>query len=344
MGGRPSPFVHRAALYYCSTNSISRLTTEISLTMALTSCRECGAAMTSLSHACPRCGAKAAPAAAAYAPPTPRPPEEPETPAWRTAAGWVIALAGCALFALLFFRVSQSIDKGAEMEKTAKEEIAREEEHLHAVITWAQDTSGTAAIPGGADRPAPTSDEAKRLWVISRMIVDEREWMREIRERHGVRTLEPPAAWGTARYEANARSYPEVETYLEGRLAATTEIERSGPAWANVHAAALAHESGMAFVLIRALMPEDFARVDEEEAPLVGAMLELHRHLVRVDPRVRPAEGDRMIYESEADLRRTLELERKVNEAVNRWNHAQAAKQARWTITLPPRTVQRRRL
>lgn len=313
--------------------------------MALTSCRQCGTAMTALAHACPKCGAKVAPAAAAYVPPAPRPPEEPETPAWKTAAGWAAAVAGCVLFVLIFSRVSAGIDKSADAEKTAKEEMEREEAHLHAVITWAQDTSAAAELPEGAGRPAPTtSEEAKRLWVISRMIVDEREWIRGIRERHGVRTLQPPEAWGTARYQANARSYPQMEKTLEGRLAATAEIERSSPAWVEAHVATLARESGMPAEEIRGLVPRDYARVDEEEARLWNAMLEMHRHYVRMDERVHPAEGDRVLYESEADLRRTQELQRKVMEAARQWDYAESANQARWTIILPPRVLQRRRL
>lgn len=302
--------------------------------MSLTSCRECGTAVSNHSHACPKCGARMAPVShAAYrpAPPRPappRPPEEPERPRWLTAAGWAAAVAGCVLFALFLFRASAAADRRAAEEA----EIAREEEHRRKVDAWIQDTSANAPVPESAGRPVPTSDRAKQMWVISRMLVDRSLWEREVVERHGARDDRSPAAWGTPRYVAyvaNARAYPEVGTYLEGRAAAIAELEKTSAAWVEERTAALARESGMPVSEIRDIFPRDFAGVARDEAPEVDAMLEIHRHLVRVDPRVQHGGGNRLLWEREDDARRFEELLAKQNDAVAASNQARVRRLAR---------------
>jgi len=252
-----------------------------------------------------------APAPAAYRPAPPRPPEEPETPRWLTAAGWVAVVAVCALFALFFFRASSAAGRRA----TEKAEVAREMEYLRRVDAWLQDTSASAPPPEGAGRRVPTSDRAKRMWAVGRMLVDRSTWEREVMERHGVRGNTPPAAWGTPRYWGNARAFPEVGTYLEGRAAAIAEIDRTSAAWMAERTAALARESGMAAPEIRDLFPRDFAEVGFGEAQLADAMLEMHRHLVRVDPRVQHGEGNQLLWKREDDVRRAEELVAKLNDA-----------------------------
>jgi hypothetical protein len=294
--------------------------------MALTSCHECGSAVSDRSHACTRCGAPTAPIhPAAYRPP-PRPsPLEEKRPAWAAVAGWAAVLAGCALFVLLLFRWSAEIDRRAAAEKA---EMTREEEHMRRVIAWAQDTSSTAPFPGSADRPAPTSDRAKRKWVISRMLEDQWMWERQILTRHGADLDGPPRSWGTGRYQANARSYPEVGKHLEGHVAALAEIEASSAAWMEERTAALARESGIPDWEVRGMFADGFAGVDQEEERLAGAMLEVHRHLVRVDPRVRyEARADRLLFDDEDEMRRAQELETKLRSAVDVWKQARDRRQ-----------------
>ena len=288
--------------------------------MSLTACRECGAAVPAHSHACPTCGASMAPASyAVYRPAAPRPPEKPERAGWSTFAGWAVVLAGGVLCALIFFRWSAEVDRrGVE-----KDEVAREQEYIRRVNVWMQDTSATAPPPERADTAVPGSERAKRMWVISRMLVDRSLRERELLERHGVRGHTSPAALATTRYQANARSHPEVGRYLEGRVAAIAEMEKTSAAWMEERVAALARESGLPAAEIRALFPSGFAGVGPEEARLANGMLEMHRHFVRMDPRVQYGGGNQLLYEREDDVRRTTELAARLNA------HAVAATQAR---------------
>ncbi|HEU4453852.1 MAG TPA: hypothetical protein VFR81_12375 [Longimicrobium sp.] len=284
--------------------------------MTLTSCRDCGAVLPAHAHACPSCGASTAPAALAYRPAPPRPPE-PERPWWRTgagwgtAAGWAAVVAVCVLAGLFVLRLSGEADRKA----AAEAEEAREVEHMLEVDAWTRDTSFNAAVPGGARRPVPTSDAAKRMWVMSRMLVDRRVREREVEERHGVRNGRLPKAFDTPHYRANARSYPEVGRYLEGRAAAFAEIEKTSAAWMEERIAALARESGLPAPEIRDLFPRGFAGAAPGEERTIAALLEMHRHLVRVDPRVRSAGGNLLTSEREDDLRRLHALEVKIEEA-----------------------------
>ena len=298
--------------------------------MPLVSCHECGASVSSHSAACMKCGAPGP--AAAYRPLPPRPPAKPERSGWWTAAGWGAALAGCVLFGLLLIGWAAEIDRRVAAEKA---ELARDEEHLRKVIAWARDTSDAGPLPGGAGRPAPTSDRAKRAWVIGRMLEDEWVWKQGILVRHGADPLEPPRAWGTARYQANARSYPEVGRHLEGRVAALAEIEGSAAAWLEEHAAALERESGMPAREIRSFFSRDFGRVPEDQTRAADAMLEIHRHFVRVDPRVRYEAGTgRVLFASRDELRRTEELAAKLRSAMDDWKRAEEKRTAEGVAAL----------
>jgi hypothetical protein len=285
--------------------------------MALTACRDCGTVLPAYAHACPNCGASTAPPVnTVYRPAPPRPPE-PERPWWRTgggwatAAGWAAVVALAAFAGLFVFRLSGEADQKA----AAEAEVVREVEHYLEVDAWTRDTSFNAAVPGGARRPVPTSDEAKRMWVMNRMLVDRRVREREIEERHGVRNRRLPEAFETPRYQANARSYPEVGRYLEGRAAALAEMEKTSAAWTEERISALARESGVPAGEIRELLPPGFAGAAPGEERVMAAMLELHRHLVRVDPRLESAGGNMLRAELEDDLRRLHALAGKVQEA-----------------------------
>jgi hypothetical protein len=301
--------------------------------MALTSCRECGSAVSDRAHACTRCGAPAAPTYPAAHRPAPRfSPNEEKRPLWPAVAGWAAALAGCALFVLLLAGWGAEVDRRAAAEEA---EMTREEEHMRKMIAWAQDTTGTAPFPGSADRPAPTADRAKRKWVISRMLED--GWMRErqILARHGASPDGPPRGWGTGRYEANARSYPEVGKHLEGRVAALAEIEASSAAWMEERTAALARESGLPAWEIRGMFSPDFAGVEPDEKRVADAMLAVHRHLVRVDPRVRyEAAADRILFRRENDLARANKLSAELKSAIDASNRAQDTRQAKMISAL----------
>ncbi|HST60744.1 MAG TPA: hypothetical protein VLK84_18735 [Longimicrobium sp.] len=254
-----------------------------------------------------------------YRPAPSRPPEEPKGFRWGTALAWVVLVVGGVLVATFFYRLSNEIDQGA----VAEEEMAREREHLRTVLAWMRDTTATTPAPGSAVRAAPTSDRAKRLWVINRILVDRHAWEREVMTRHGARGHTPPAPWGTAPYQARARAYPEVGTYLEGRVAAIAEIDRTSAAWLQERTAALARESGISAGEIRGILPAGFGAVAPAQAPLADAMLQMHRQFVRMDPRVRHAGGTELLYEREEDIRRVQELVARHNEAMKGWNQAE---------------------
>ena len=250
---------------------------------------------------------------AAYRPaPPPRPAaEEPKLPRLLTAVGWVAIAAGCALFAFFFFRGAAASGRRA----TEKAEVAREVEHMRRVDAWMRDTSANAPVPDSAGRPVPTSDRAKRMWVVSRMLVDRAVWEREVMQRHGAGGYSPPAAWSTPRYWANAGAYPEVRTYLEGRVAAIAEIEKTSAAWVEARTAALARESGMSAREVRDLFPPDFGAAALDEARLAKARLEIHRDLVRMDPQVHHGGGNQLRYDREDDYHRVDALLAKLNDA-----------------------------
>ncbi|HEX6370134.1 MAG TPA: hypothetical protein VF006_14530 [Longimicrobium sp.] len=261
---------------------------------------------------------------ALYRPAPPRPPE-PQRPWWRTAggwgsaAGWAVIVGGLALIAVAFVRGSAESGR----RKVEKAEMAREEAHIRAVFVMMQDTLSNTTSLDTAPRPVPTSDRARRAWVISRMLVDRWVWERKVMQRHGVRGHTPPTQMGTARYQANAREYPEVGTYLEGRAAAIAEIEKTSAAWVAERTAALARESGLPASSIRDLLPPDFGGRARDDARHVSAMLEIHRHYVRVDPRVRPAGGEMLTWQRQDDAHRAAELAAKVNAAADDARQAQ---------------------
>ena len=260
---------------------------------------------------------------AAYRPAPPRPPE-PERPWWRTgggwgnAVGWVIIVGVLALVAVLFVRGSAE----AGRRKVENAEVVREQQYIRVVNAWLQDTTATAPPSASANRPVPTSARAKRVWVFSRMLVDRSLWEREIMERHGVKGHRSPAAWDSARYQASARNYPQVGRYAEGRVAAVAEIQKTSAAWMDERVATLARESGMTPQEIRDLFPSDFAGVPAEEARLADVMLQVHRHYVEMDPRVRPAGGEQLLYQREDDIHRSREIVTKMHEANDAANQA----------------------
>lgn len=298
--------------------------------MSLTACRQCGTAVPAHSHACPKCGASMAPVSPAAYRPAPRRPPQPERPWWRTvggwtnAAGWAVLVTGCALFALFVVRATLE----GRRQATEKAEVAQEQVYMRKVAAWLRDTAANTPVPDGGGRPVPTSNRAKRMWVITRMLVDRSVWEREVMKRHGVEGYLSPPAWETPRYQANARDYPEVETYLEGRVAAVAEIEKTSSARMDERTAALARESGMPTQKIRELFPRDFAGVTGEEARLADVMLEVHRHYARMDPRVRYAGGSQLLYEREEDVRRTHAIVAKLHDANAAANQAHARRLA----------------
>jgi hypothetical protein len=296
--------------------------------MSLTTCRECGTAVPANSHACPTCGATMAPVSyGAYRPAPPRPPE-PQRPWWRTvggwgsAAGWVLILGVLALVGVGFVRGSAA----AGQRKVEKAEVAREEEHMRKVFVWMQDTLTWESVPDSGRRAVPTTDKAKRLWAISQMLVDRRAWERQVMERHGVRTYKPPVDMATVRYQANARDFPAMGRWLEGRAAAIAEIEKTSAAWVEERTAAMARESGMPAREIRDLFPPEFGGRAADDSQHVNAILEFHRHHVRVDPRVRPGGGDMLSWQREEDAQRANDLANAVNTAAS---FARQAKQHR---------------
>ncbi len=301
--------------------------------MSLKSCPQCGT-LVPANRPCPQCAARMAPPAApvdaptgesaaapvAYRPAPSRPPEEPKGFRWGTALMWVVLVVGGVLAANLFYRMSTEADQGA----LAEEEMARERGHLRTALAWMRDTTATAEVPGSVVRPPPTSDRAKRLWVINRILVDRHVWEREVLTRHGARSHTPPAPWATTPYQGGARAYPEVGKYLEGRVAAIAEIERTSAAWLQERITALARESGIPADEIRGILPAGFGAVWPAQAPVADVMLQIHRHYVSIDPRVRHAGGIDLVFQREEDIRRAQELVAMHNEAMADWNQAQA--------------------
>jgi hypothetical protein len=265
---------------------------------------------------------------AGYRPAPPRPPVERERPGWVTAAGWVGVAALCALIGLFIVRATQ----GASRRATEQAEVAREEEHKNRVLTWMADTSASAPVP--ENPPPPTSPRAKRMWVRSRMLKERKAWEDQVMERHGLRSYDAPAAWRTPRYWANAATYPEVGKYVEGRVAVMAEIERTSAAWMEARTAALARESGMAVQEIRDIFPRDFAAALLDDARLADVMLEVHRQLVRIDPRVHHAGGTQLRYEREDDYQRVDALIAKLNAAAADSRQAHSRRTATETAAL----------
>jgi hypothetical protein len=294
--------------------------------MSLTSCRECGAAVPANSKACPGCGAALAPVPyAVYRPAVPRPPE-PERPWWKTlwnVAGWAVIVGVLALVAVAFVRGSAA--KGMRNVETA--EMRREEEHMRKVFVWMQDSTW-ALNPDSVRRAVPTTAGAKRMWVITQMLVDRRAWERKVMQRHGVDGDTVPAVMTTTRYQGNARDYARVGTYLEARAAAIAEIQKGSAAWVEEHVAALARETGLPAGEVRGLFPADFGGRAVDNARHVDALLAIHRHYVGADPRVRPAGAEMLSWQNEDEARRARELGAQANDAATEARQARERRNA----------------
>jgi hypothetical protein len=65
-------------------------------------------------------------------------------------------------------------------------------------------------------------------------------------------------------------------------------------------------------------------------------MLEIHRYLVRVDPRVHHVGGNRLGYDREDDFRRVQELLARRNAAAATARHARGQRVARESAALSP--------
>jgi len=296
--------------------------------MALTACRACGTPMPAHSHACPKCGATLAPGPVAYRPPPPRPPQEPEGSPWRTAAGWVFLMAVLAFGGTFFYRVSAGMDQAAR----AEAEMVEEDEHVRRAAAWVQDTLPSPVPESG---PVPTSDVAKRMWVIRRMLVDRTVWEREVAERHGIKSFSLPTVWNSPDFQANARAYPEMTRYVNGRVAVAAEIQKTSARWIDERTAALARESGVPAAEIAAIFPRDGGGVPEADARVADAMMKAHRHLLDMDPRVEPAGGDRLSYDRKDDMLRIHDLMRQLNEAMEIANEAREQRLASEFSAIP---------
>ncbi|HEX6039689.1 hypothetical protein [Longimicrobium sp.] len=252
-----------------------------------------------------------------YAPLPPRPAPPPERPWWRTVGGWLGAAGWVVVLAGLFFlcRGIYLQYRGADQRALQAAEVKREKEHARKVFVWVQDTLATTLVKGSAGRPAPTTEPAKRVWAVGRMLADRWTWERQILQRHGATAHNPPAAMETVDYQANARAHPAVGRYLESRAAAIAEIEKGSAAWVEEHMAALAREAGMPVEDVRGLFPPEFGSAAADAAPHADALLAFHRHLVRVDPWVRPGGGDDLLWQREDEAHRSSELAARVNAA-----------------------------
>jgi hypothetical protein len=237
----------------------------------------------------------------------------------------VFAFAGRFLYGL-----STAADQGA----TEEAEMKREREHTMVVDAWLAAPTPNTPPPDSTRWPVPTSVRAKRLWVANRLLVDRAAWGHAVMKRHGITGYEQPAAWKTAAFQANARSYPDVAAFVNGRAAALAELEKASDGWMAERTAALSRQSGLPAAEIRALLPSDFARHAPEELRLMEAMQDFHRHLVRMDPRVRPAGGNELRFEDEEDARRFQELAINLDRANALTGEAQAKRLRSQAATL----------
>jgi hypothetical protein len=240
----------------------------------------------------------------------------------------VFLLAVLAFSGAFFYRLSTRLDQQA----LAKAEILQEDEHVRRAVAWVQDTLPSTVPESG---PVPTSDVAKRMWVIRRMLVDRTLWEREVTERHGIKSFGLPTVWNSAHFQANARAYPEMARYVDGRAAAAAEIQKTSARWIGERTAALARESGVPAAEIAAIFPRDGGGVPEADARLADAMMKAHRHLVNMDPRVQPGGGDLLLYEREDDMLRIRELRRQLSEALHSANEAREQRLASEVYAIP---------
>jgi hypothetical protein len=210
--------------------------------------------------------------------------------------------------------------------------MVREDEHVRRAAAWVQDTLPSSVPESG---PVPTSDVAKRIWVIRRMLVDRTVWEREVAERHGIKSFNLPTVWNSPDFQANARAYPEVARYVEGLVAAAEETRTTSPRWIDERTAALARESGVPAAEIAAIFPRDGGGVPEADARAADAMMKAYRHLVNMDPRVQPGGGDRLLYERKDDMFRIHELMQQLNEVRESANEAREQRLASEFSAIP---------
>ena len=213
-----------------------------------------------------------------------------------------------------------------EDERLAREERDRELSQRRILVSAWMDSSGSGmrALPGGGTAAPPWDDRAALAWAVNRVIRELPAYRREVAARHGIDPDQPPSAWGTARYAANASAHPEVERFWRGYRAFHADYVEGMSGWLRARAREHVRAADVSPDMLEASMREVEEEADglemeasewADSAAAVG--LEIHRFLVSADARVRyDGRRGKALFESDADLRRVNRLDRRFKAAV----------------------------
>lgn len=213
---------------------------------------------------------------------------------------------------------------------TRREEVDREVSRTRGMVTAFRDSGGPGVEDGPSTSP-PETEDAKLVWALNRALAEVPAHLKEVAGRYDVDPDHLPAAWGTARYTANATLHPEVERYWTGYQAYVADFRGSYPGWLKSRVTAHAREArvrpGMLHAYVQG-MDRGMAGLTESETLVwadstASAALAYHRFLVSVDERVNyDAARDAAMFDREADLARANALHDRLASAAARLNRA----------------------
>lgn len=217
-----------------------------------------------------------------------------------------------------------------------RQEVDSEVSQTHAQLNALLDTTGDLVAPSASSRP-PTSQDGKMIWALNQTLGEVSAHRAMIAAKHGIDPDSLPPAWGTAQYQANAASHPEVGRYWTAYRSFLAEYRTAYPAWLRARLGHHARVAGLRADVLRGFergVAEGSTAQAEEIYSLndatAAAALEFHRFLVSVDARVQyDAESGRAMFTREADLARANELEGRVNTAAAALTRAQEANRQR---------------
>lgn len=250
--------------------------------------------------------------------------------AWsRSTWRYIPFLAVAMVFISAVGRAGTSTSAGS-----GREEVDRELARTRGMVTAFAD-GGQGDAPASAP---PAGQKAKLVWAMNRALAEAPTHMQEVAGRHDVDPDVLPAAWGTARYMADAGSHPEVERYWLAYQAYLADYRESFPEWLHSRVEAHAREAGVRSRLLRSFlegMDRGSAGIEFSQ-PLALAdstastALAYHRFLVAVDARVSyDAAQDVATFDREADLERANALQARVTNMAELLNRSQRAAQRR---------------
>lgn len=254
---------------------------------------------------------------------------------------WIPFLA-LGLTGISFFPQRAEVMRGREQQRA---EVDRQLSLLHAAssalldTTQARDSAVLRVYPDSGD-PLPTSAEGRRLWVDRHVMGDCARRVLAAEARYG----DPPAAWGTARYGANASAHPEVAVFWAKASAEEAELWRTMPGYTETRYRMWGGQAGMWDAEIDAMLVDvrQVVRGAYQRAALgkavADAALDYHRFLVSVDSRVRyDARRGVVLFERQADLDRAGRLEERMRRAARAYDEHRAQARARLRANLRAR-------